>query len=41
MEKNQDFNIDSTKKIIFYHTKNLCHRIKHTLFYVWLKYGAI
>jgi len=24
---------------MIYHTKNLCQHIKHTLFYVWLKYG--
>jgi hypothetical protein len=23
------------------HTKNLCHHIEHTLFYLWLKYGEI
>jgi hypothetical protein len=22
-------------------TKNLCHQIEHTLFYLWLKYEAI
>jgi hypothetical protein len=23
------------------HTKNLCHHIEHTLFYLWLKYEEI
>jgi hypothetical protein len=27
--------------LVIYHTKNLCHHIKHILFYLWLKYGEI
>jgi hypothetical protein len=27
--------------LVIYHTKNLCHHIKHILFYFWSKYGAI
>jgi hypothetical protein len=29
------------QNLVIYHTKNLCHHIRHTLFYLWLKYGAI
>jgi hypothetical protein len=27
------------QNLIICHTKNLCHHIEHTLFYLWLKYG--
>jgi hypothetical protein len=29
------------QNFLIYHTKKLCHDIEHTLFYLWLKYGAI
>jgi hypothetical protein len=29
------------QNLVIYHTKNLCHHIEHTLFYLWSKYGAI
>ncbi len=29
------------KNLIIYRTKTLCHHIKHTSFYLWLKYGII
>jgi hypothetical protein len=29
------------QNLVIYHTKNLCHHIKHILFYLWLKYGTI
>jgi hypothetical protein len=27
--------------LVIYHTKKLCHHMKHTLLYLWLKYGTI
>jgi hypothetical protein len=29
------------QNLVIDHTKNNCHHIEHTLFYLWLKYGAI
>jgi hypothetical protein len=29
------------QNLVIYHTKNLCHHIKHILFYFLSKYGAI
>jgi hypothetical protein len=29
------------KALEFDNTKNLCHHVKHTLFYMWLKYEVI
>jgi hypothetical protein len=29
------------QNLVIYHTRNLCHCIKNTLFYLWLKYEAI
>jgi hypothetical protein len=28
------------QNLVIYNTKNLCHHIEHTLFYLWFKYGA-
>jgi hypothetical protein len=30
-----------SKTLMIDHTKNSCHHIENTLFYLWLKYGAI
>jgi hypothetical protein len=29
------------QNLVIYHTKDLCHHIKHALFYLWSNYGAI
>jgi hypothetical protein len=29
------------KALEFDNTKNLCHHVKHTLFYMWLKYEVL
>jgi hypothetical protein len=39
MKKIQDSLIP--QNLVIYHTKHLYHHIKHIIFYVWLKYGAI
>jgi hypothetical protein len=40
MKKIQDYSINF-KKLMIYHTNTLCHHTKHTLLYLWLKYGTI
>jgi len=40
MKKIQDSKL-VPQNLVIYHTKHLCCHVKHILFYLWLKYGAI